>query len=77
MGEFANELLESLGEALAHGKGERKDLATHEVAIPDDGAAAAIRKDMGLTRTAFCRRFGLDVRAVQDWEQKRRRPDRA
>lgn len=77
MSEFANELLESLGEALAHAKGERKDLVTHEVAIPDDVDVEAIRKDMGLTRAAFCRRFGLDVRAVQDWEQKRRRPDRA
>lgn len=77
MGEFANELLESLGEALAHAKGERKDLVTHEVAIPDDVDVEAIRKDMGLTRAAFCRRFGLDVRAVQDWEQKRRQPDRA
>lgn len=77
MGEFANELLESLGEALAHSKGEKRNLVTHEVAIPDDVDVEAIRKDMGLTRAAFCRRFGLDVRAVQDWEQKRRRPDRA
>ncbi len=35
------------------------------------------RKGLGLTRPVFCRRFALDVRAVQDWEQKRRRPDRA
>ena len=77
MGEFANELLGSLNEALAHAKGERKDLVTHEVASPDDVDVEAIRKDLGLTRTAFCRRFGLDVRAVQVWEPKRRRPDRA
>ena len=77
MGEFANELLESLNEALAHAKGERPALVTHEVAIPNDVDVEAIRKGLGLTRPAFCRRFGLDVRAVQDWEQKRRRPDRA
>ncbi|MBC7950447.1 MAG: transcriptional regulator [Rhodospirillaceae bacterium] len=77
MGEFANELLESLNEALIHAKGERQNLVTHEVAIPDDVDVEAIRKGLGLTRPAFCRRFGLDVRAVQDWEQRRRRPDRA
>lgn len=77
MGKFADELLESLGEALDHAQGKRNDLVTHQVAIPDDVDVEAIRRQMGLTRAAFCRRFGLDVRAVQDWEQKRRRPDRA
>jgi putative transcriptional regulator len=77
MGDFAKELMGSLSEALAHAKGERRDLVTHQIAIPDEVDVGAIRKGMGLTRTAFCRRFGLDVRAVQDWEQKRRRPDRA
>lgn len=77
MDEFANELLGSLNEALAHAKGEREDLVTHEVAIPDDVDVEAIRKGLGLTRPAFCYRFCLDVRAVQDWEQRRRRPDHA
>lgn len=77
MGKFADELLESLGEALDHAQGKRSDLVAHQVAIPDDVDVEAIRRQMGLTRAAFCRRFGLDVRAVQDWEQKRRRPDRA
>ena len=37
----------------------------------------AIREKLGLTQEGFARRFNLDVRAVQDWEQDRRRPDRA
>ncbi|MCC7045286.1 MAG: helix-turn-helix domain-containing protein [Alphaproteobacteria bacterium] len=37
----------------------------------------AIREKLGLTQDGFARRFNLDVRAVQDWEQDRRRPDRA
>ena len=56
---------------------EREALEDYLAAIPDDVDVEAIRNNMGLTRAAFCRRFGLDVRAVQDWEQKRRRPDRA
>lgn len=45
MTESANELMESLSEALAHAKGERKDLVTHEVAIPDDVDVEVIRKE--------------------------------
>jgi putative transcriptional regulator len=77
MGKFANELMASLNEALDHAKGERQELVTHVVTVPDDVDVEGIRKGLGLSRSAFCRRFGLDVRAVQDWEQKRRRPDRA
>lgn len=37
----------------------------------------ALRKRMKLSRRRFAARFGLDARAVQDWEQGRRVPDRA
>lgn len=37
----------------------------------------AIRKRMKLSRRKFADRFGLDTRAVQDWEQGRRVPDRS
>jgi putative transcriptional regulator len=36
-----------------------------------------IREKLGLSQSEFARRFELDVRAIQDWEQDRRRPDRA
>ena len=65
-----------LGEVLAHVRGE--------VALPcrivDDPAAEhilALRKRLKLSRQKFADRFGLDARAVQDWEQGRRVPDRA
>jgi putative transcriptional regulator len=37
----------------------------------------AIREQLGLSQEGFARRFELDVRAIQEWEQDRRRPDRA
>ena len=37
----------------------------------------AVRKRMKLSRQKFADRFGLDARAVQDWEQGRRVPDRS
>ena len=48
--------------------------------IVDDPAAeriVALRKRLRLSRQKFADRFGLDVRAVQEWEQGRRVPDRA
>jgi putative transcriptional regulator len=38
--------------------------------------AAAARGWFGLSQAAFARRFGLDVTALQAWEQGRRQPDR-
>ncbi|MCY4661480.1 MAG: helix-turn-helix domain-containing protein [Acidobacteria bacterium] len=37
----------------------------------------ALRKRLKLSRQKFADRIGLDVRAVQEWEQGRRVPDRA
>ena len=70
------EIEEALGEVLAHVKGE----TPLPCRIVDDPAAeriSALRKRLKLSRQKFAGRFGLDIRAVQDWEQGRRRPDRA
>ena len=45
---------------------------------PVGGWVVALRKRLKLSRQKkFADRFGLDVRAVQVWEQGRRVPDRA
>ena len=44
---------------------------------PVGGWVVALRKRLKLSRQKFADRFGLDVRAVQEWEQGRRVPDRA
>ena len=70
------ELETALSEVLAHVRGE----AALPCRIVDNPAAehiVAIRKRMKLSRQRFADLFGLDTRAVQDWEQGRRVPDRA
>ena len=65
-----------MSEALAHVRGE----TVLSCRIIDDPAAKhilALRRRMKLSRQKFADRFGLDVRALQDWEQGRRVPDRA
>ena len=45
--------------------------------IPPPGVLSRSRKRLRLSRQKFADRFGLDVRALQEWEQGRRVPDRA
>ena len=74
--DLGRELEAALAEVLAHVRGE----AVLPSRIVDDPAAehiVALRKRMKLSRQKFADRFGLDARAVQDWEQGRRVPDRA
>ena len=52
-------------------------LASRIVDDPAAGRIVALRKRLKLSRRKFAERFGLDARAVQDWEQGRRVPDRA
>ncbi len=70
------EVEEALGEVLAHVRGE-VELPCRIVDDPSAERILALRKSMKLSRREFADRFGLDARAVQDWEQGRRLPDRA
>ncbi len=65
--ELGREIETALGEVLAHVRGETE--------LPC--RIVALRKRFRLSRQKFAERFGLDVRAVQEWEQGRRVPDRA
>ncbi|MDE0131255.1 MAG: transcriptional regulator [Candidatus Tectomicrobia bacterium] len=70
------EIETALGEVLAHVRGETA-LPCRIVDDPTAERIVALRKRMKLSRIRFADRFGLDARAVQDWEQGRRVPDRA
>jgi len=73
----ADELVEAMREAAAIAQGEAEPAAVHQFALPLDVDVWAVRAGTGLSRAEFARRFALDPRALQDWEQGRRRPDRA
>lgn len=74
----ADELMESMREAVAIARGELKPAREHRFVLHAlDVDVRAVRAATGLGRAEFARRFALDPRALQDWEQGRRRPDRA
>ena len=74
--QVGREIETALDEVLAHVRGEA-ELPCRIVDDPAAGRILALRKRLRLSRRKFADRFGLDARAVQDWEQGRRVPDRA
>jgi putative transcriptional regulator len=75
MSKAGSKLIKSAQQALAYARGKATEgFVTH---VPDEVDVKAIRQSLGLTQPEFSLRFGFDVRALQDWEQKRRQPDRA
>jgi putative transcriptional regulator len=73
----ADDLVEAMREAAAIAQGEAEPAAVHQYPLPLEVDVRAVRAGSGLSRNEFARRFALDPRALQDWEQGRRRPDRA
>jgi len=74
----ADELVAAMREAAQISEGKAKPAAAHMFPLlPLDVDVRAVRAASGLSRAEFARRFALDPRALQDWEQGRRRPDRA
>lgn len=61
--------------AIVRGKVEPARVTTFKPSIALE--IREIRLATGLTRAEFARKYALDARALQDWEQGRRRPDRA
>jgi len=73
----ADELVEAMREVAAIAQGKAEPAAVYQFPLPLEVYVRAVRAGTGLSRTEFARRFALDPRALQDWEQGRRHPDRA
>ena len=74
--EIGSQVETALDEVLAHVRGETA-LPCRIVDDPTASRILSVRKRLKLSRKKFADRFGLDVRALQEWEQGRRIPDRA
>jgi putative transcriptional regulator len=72
-----DKIMAGLEDALAYAKGDHSRGTEHVVRVPDQVDVRAIRAKFGLSRVKFAARFGFDPRALQDWEQGRRQPDRS
>lgn len=70
----ATRVLRGLNDALAHAHGDDSAAIAH---VPETVDVKGIRTAQGLSQTVFASRYGFTVGAVRDWEQGRRRPERA
>jgi putative transcriptional regulator len=73
MSKAGKSILRGAHEALAYARGARRGFVAH---VPESSDVKAIRLRLKLTQAEFAARFGFDLRAVQNWEQHRRRPER-
>jgi len=71
-----DEIVEGFRYMLAHVRGEI-ELPSYEIEVPERIDVARVRAKLKLSQRRFAERFGLDVTAVQAWEQGRRQPDRS
>ena len=72
MTKFGTELLESLGDALAHAQGDLAAARVTNVAMPD---VRAIRRKLGMSQQAFADTYRIPLATLKNWEQHRRHPD--
>jgi putative transcriptional regulator len=71
--DFGDRLIASMGEALAHARGETTGVRERQVEVPAP-AVRAIRTKMGLSQKSFAPLLGVSVSGLQKWEQGKRRP---
>jgi putative transcriptional regulator len=72
MSTFGQDLIESLGEAVAHAKGEVTGVRVRMIRVPD---VRAIREDLHMTQDEFATSYGIPLATLKGWEQGRRHPD--
>lgn len=72
MTEFGGALIESLGDALAHARGQASGVRVHAVAVPD---VRAIRRVLGMSQQVFADTYRIPLPTLKNWEQGRRHPD--
>jgi putative transcriptional regulator len=71
-----HDLIQAVREMVSHRCGELS-LSTRKVTPPDNIDVASIRKNLGYNQKQFADHFGFALSAIKDWEQKRRKPERA
>jgi putative transcriptional regulator len=65
------QIMEGLGEALAHARGEDIGVVEHVVHTLD---VRALRQSLGLSQAAFAKAFEVPLGTLRGWEQGRRTP---
>jgi putative transcriptional regulator len=72
MTKFADDLVESLTDALAHARGQESGVQVRTVPMTD---VREIRRKLGMSQLVFAETFRIPLPTLKNWEQGRRHPD--
>lgn len=72
MTKFADDLIQSLTEAVAYARGDKTGARTHVIELPD---VRAIRRKLHMSQQEFAAAFHIPLATLKNWEQGRRAPD--
>ena len=72
MTKFADDLIQSLTEAVAYARGDKAGARTHIIERPD---VRAIRRKLHMSQQEFAAAFHIPLATLKNWEQGRRAPD--
>jgi putative transcriptional regulator len=70
---FDKQLIAGMEEVVAHINGESNEGRATVVEFAD---AKAIREGLGMSQAVFSRAYGIPLKTLQHWEQRRHNPDR-
>ena len=70
--DFDNQLIAGLNEVLAHATGQPNKC---RVTIFNFADAKAIRESVCMSQSEFSRAYGIPLKTLQHWEQRRHNPD--
>jgi len=70
--DFDNQLIAGLSEVLAHVTGQPNKC---RVTIFNFADAKAIRENVCMSQSEFSRAYGIPLKTLQNWEQRRHNPD--
>jgi putative transcriptional regulator len=76
MSRFGQELIEAMGQALAHARGEDVGAIEHRVEL-EAVDVKAIRRSFGLTQEKMALMLGTSPSGYRKWEQGKRQPSGA
>jgi putative transcriptional regulator len=71
--EFDKQLIAGMEEVVAHINGKPNKVRATVVEFAD---AKTIRQGLGMSQAVFSRAYGIPLKTLQHWEQRRHNPDR-
>jgi putative transcriptional regulator len=73
MSDFVKDLVSGLQEAADYINGKPHNARVTTYVFAD---AKAIREQLGMSQSEFCKTYGIPINTLQNWEQRRSNPDR-